>query len=163
MNYLYGISILVSLGLSVTVSKILASRLRTSPRARLYVSLLLGVETEEEDNYTTVVITLWVAVVILNLLLVAVEPILQIGLAAYMVDVVISRLIRVRKQLNNIEKLMEFTKHRCEVHPEIVKAICLEEDGEIHLVCPLCDPEVAEDFGISVGDCLDKKDNDGVG
>jgi len=162
MNYLYWISFLVSLVLSVTVSKILYGILRRSSRAGLYLSLILGVDTEDEGSYPPVVIAIWVSVAALNIILIAIDPILQVVLSAYMVDMVASRLLKVRKQLKAVEKLIGLAKQKCSSHPKIVKAICLEEDGEIALVCPICDPEVAASFGISIGECLDKKDSDGL-
>jgi hypothetical protein len=68
-------------------------------------------------------------------------------------------MIRVRRQIKKIKRLIRMTKSKCEVHPEITRAICMEEDGNMLLVCPKCNPEVAEDFGVTVGDCIeDNKD-----
>jgi len=164
MNYLYGSSLLLSLGISLTSAKILAGKFRTSPRARLYLSLLLGLDTEEEYSYGTIIMVLWVALCVLSIALAVIEPALQLCLTAYMSELVLSRLLRVRRQLKSIDKLMKYAKQKCEVHPDITKAICMEEDGEIILVCPICDPETAEDFGIEVKDCIENtEDNNDLG
>ena len=155
MDYVYTATLLLSFVISMSTSRIVVEGIRRSPHKRLYLSLLLGVEPDEEEGYKLTVNTLCLCVITCNLVLFMVDPLIQLCLTLLMLEVVISRVLRVRKQLSSINKLIEMTSKRCDVHPEIIQAICMEENGEIFLVCPKCNPELAADFGITEEDCLE--------
>lgn len=155
MEYLYIVSLVAALGISLSTSRILAGKISKSSNGGVYLALLLGLDIEDSVNINTLSLYLCALLVVSNVVLFYVDPLIQICLVALMVDQVLGRMIRIRRQIKNIELLIRMTKSKCEVHPEITKAICMEGDGTMFLVCPKCNPEVAEDFGVTVGDCID--------
>lgn len=159
MEYLYIVSLVTALGISLSTSRILAGKISKSSNGGVYLALLLGLDIEDTVDINTLALSLCALLVISNVVLFYVDPLIQLCLVALMVDQVLGRIIRVRRHIKKIKRLIRMTKSKCEVHPEITKAICMEEDGNMFLVCPKCNPDVAEDFGVTVGDCIeDNKD-----
>ena len=153
-------SILISIVLTLPTAQVLLRVISGNTRYSIYASLLLGIDMSDEEYSGDALIPLCVAIVFGNILGYLLDPVVQIVICLLMCEKVLSRVLRVRKQLKSIDKLLSLTKTRCENHPEIIKAICVEDNGDLLLVCPKCDPKLADDFGITIGDCieLDKQD-----
>jgi hypothetical protein len=95
----------------------------------------------------------------LQLMLFVVSPVSQAVVTGTLAILVLLRIKRVRDQLDKLEKIILLGKTRCDKHPEIIKALCLEPSGDLKQVCPLCNPELAEDFGVTIKDCTTEKNN----
>tara|TARA_B100000131_G_scaffold293259_1_gene308420 strand:+ start:1166 stop:1654 length:489 start_codon:yes stop_codon:yes gene_type:complete len=95
----------------------------------------------------------------LQLTLFVVSPVSQAVFTSTLAILVLLRIKKVRDQLDNLEKIISLGKTRCDKHPEIIKALCLEPSGDLKQVCPLCNPELAEDFGVTVKDCTTEENN----
>lgn len=156
MDYLYIVSLATGVSTSLSFSRILAGKLVRSSNSSLYLSLLLGIDALDKSDTSTLSICICTITVLANLTLFYIDPLIQVCLALIMLYFVIDRILRIRRNIKNIIKLVSLTQHTCDIHPEITRAICMEDDGSLLLVCPKCDSEVAEDFGVTIGDCLDK-------